>query len=244
MIRRVDMGAVRDILREASLALKGHGVVRVAWCGSADSEFSELCSEDIVGTGRELRLLWHREAARSAAGRHLLRRLLDAGAVVRFASAPPPNMIMLGGETGVVRTEGRPGERRALLFQHAEVVEPFRRMYSALWEQAAASPAPAAPPLPSAPPPPPPPAAPPGFGPTAERHSGALSRITADAVQSQVLRLLCSGVKDEAAARQMGVCVRTYRRYVARILKSLDVTSRFQAGIRAAELGLVAHSTS
>ncbi|MGH2602897.1 MAG: response regulator transcription factor, partial [Dehalococcoidia bacterium] len=54
----------------------------------------------------------------------------------------------------------------------------------------------------------------------------------------QVLRLLDAGYKDDAAARQLGMSVRTYRRHVAEIMRSLGATSRFQAGARAAELGL------
>ncbi|NEE20393.1 response regulator transcription factor, partial [Streptomyces sp. SID7499] len=44
---------------------------------------------------------------------------------------------------------------------------------------------------------------------------------------------------DEVAARELTVSVRTYRRYVAEIMTLLDATSRFQAGVRAAELGLL-----
>jgi hypothetical protein len=55
---------------------------------------------------------------------------------------------------------------------------------------------------------------------------------------ADVLGTLCAGMKDETAARQMRVSVRTYRRYVASILKSLNVTSRFEAGMRLTEIGL------
>lgn len=55
----------------------------------------------------------------------------------------------------------------------------------------------------------------------------------------QTLQLLSSGCKDEVAARELGVSVRTYRRYVADLMAKLDSGSRFQAGVRAAELGLI-----
>ncbi len=55
---------------------------------------------------------------------------------------------------------------------------------------------------------------------------------------AEVLGTLCAGMKDESAARQMRISVRTYRRYVATILKSLNVTSRFEAGMRLSEIGL------
>ncbi|MDL4774669.1 helix-turn-helix transcriptional regulator [Actinomadura xylanilytica] len=55
----------------------------------------------------------------------------------------------------------------------------------------------------------------------------------------EILRLLGGGFKDEAAARRLGLSLRTYRRRVAEILTLLDAASRFQAGLRAHELGLL-----
>jgi hypothetical protein len=55
---------------------------------------------------------------------------------------------------------------------------------------------------------------------------------------STVLRALGSGVTDEAAARELGMSLRTYRRRVAELLVTLNAGSRFQAGVRAGELGL------
>lgn len=58
-------------------------------------------------------------------------------------------------------------------------------------------------------------------------------------IAPQVLDLLGQGVKDESAARSLGLGVRTYRRRVAELLDALGAGSRFQAGVRARELGLV-----
>ncbi|MGY0060618.1 LuxR family transcriptional regulator [Streptomyces sp. LZ34] len=54
-----------------------------------------------------------------------------------------------------------------------------------------------------------------------------------------ILEWLRLGVTDEVAARELSVSVRTYRRYVAEIMVLLGASSRFQAGVRAAELGLL-----
>lgn len=54
-----------------------------------------------------------------------------------------------------------------------------------------------------------------------------------------VLTYLGAGTKDEVAARRLGMSVRTYRRHVADMMRDVSATSRFQAGVRAAELGLV-----
>lgn len=55
----------------------------------------------------------------------------------------------------------------------------------------------------------------------------------------ETLGLLASGMKDEVIARNQGVNVRTVRRRVRTALDALGVETRFQAGARAAELGLL-----
>ncbi len=54
-----------------------------------------------------------------------------------------------------------------------------------------------------------------------------------------VLDALNEGWTDETAARALGVSLRTYRRRVAELMTALGASSRFQAGARARELGLV-----
>jgi hypothetical protein len=55
----------------------------------------------------------------------------------------------------------------------------------------------------------------------------------------EILKRLHAGSIDDVAARELSVSVRTYRRYVAEIMETLGATSRFQAGVRAAEAGLL-----
>lgn len=56
-----------------------------------------------------------------------------------------------------------------------------------------------------------------------------------DPLSREVLRQLAQGAKDETAAREMGMALRTYRRVVARLMGQLDARSRFQAGYAAAQ---------
>ncbi|WP_203962539.1 helix-turn-helix transcriptional regulator [Actinocatenispora thailandica] len=51
-----------------------------------------------------------------------------------------------------------------------------------------------------------------------------------------VLRELAAGRTDEAAARSLGLSVRTYRRRVAELMRLLGAESRFQAGVLARTL--------
>jgi hypothetical protein len=55
----------------------------------------------------------------------------------------------------------------------------------------------------------------------------------------EILVQLASGCKDETAARTLGVGLRTYRRRVAELMELLGASSRFQAGARAREAGLL-----
>lgn len=53
-----------------------------------------------------------------------------------------------------------------------------------------------------------------------------------------IIEALGSGLTDASAARGLGVSLRTYRRRVAGLMAGLEAGSRFQAGLRAGELGL------
>ncbi|HET6706354.1 DNA-binding response regulator [Amycolatopsis sp.] len=55
----------------------------------------------------------------------------------------------------------------------------------------------------------------------------------------EILEQLASGCKDETAARTLGLSLRTYRRRVAELMALLGASSRFQAGARAREAGLL-----
>ncbi|MYX71086.1 DNA-binding response regulator [Streptomyces sp. SID3915] len=59
-----------------------------------------------------------------------------------------------------------------------------------------------------------------------------------DADGRAILQALGSGLTDASAAGRLGLSVRTYRRRVAELMAALDAASRFQAGLRAGELGL------
>ncbi|WP_069768142.1 LuxR C-terminal-related transcriptional regulator [Streptomyces sp. LUP30] len=52
----------------------------------------------------------------------------------------------------------------------------------------------------------------------------------ADALKEAIVRLLTTGLTDEAVARRLGMSVRTCRRHVAELMASLNAESRFQAG--------------
>lgn len=60
-----------------------------------------------------------------------------------------------------------------------------------------------------------------------------------DDILQDITRLLASGLTDEAIARRLGMSVRACRRHIAKLLRSLDAVSRFQAGTKAASAGII-----
>jgi DNA-binding Lrp family transcriptional regulator len=54
---------------------------------------------------------------------------------------------------------------------------------------------------------------------------------------TDLVRLLTAGFKDEAIARQLGVSLRTVRRRIGQLMKDNGATSRFQLGLLAARRG-------
>ncbi|MFJ3793057.1 LuxR C-terminal-related transcriptional regulator [Kitasatospora sp. NPDC090091] len=69
-------------------------------------------------------------------------------------------------------------------------------------------------------------------------HLGLSPRLVKDPAR-RILEMLSEGHTDEAAAQELNVSLRTYRRHVAEIMRELGANSRFQAGVRAVELGLL-----
>ncbi|MBS2965771.1 helix-turn-helix transcriptional regulator [Actinocrinis puniceicyclus] len=54
-----------------------------------------------------------------------------------------------------------------------------------------------------------------------------------------LMRLMAAGLKDEAIANRLGISTRTCRRHMAALLEALGASSRFQAGVKAGQLGLL-----
>ncbi|HEY1323361.1 MAG TPA: hypothetical protein VGF32_24095 [Streptosporangiaceae bacterium] len=60
----------------------------------------------------------------------------------------------------------------------------------------------------------------------------------AQVVLHQAAQLARGGLQSGGAARRLGTSLHTYRRRVAELMAALEAGSRFQAGVRAGELGL------
>ncbi|MES4908085.1 MULTISPECIES: helix-turn-helix transcriptional regulator [unclassified Streptomyces] len=138
----------------------------------------------------------------------------DPRCEARTADGTLPEALLVDGRVGYVRPEPGPGPGRAgpplSLVEDAATVQALDLMFAGAWGNAVAL------------------AEPPG-------PAGRLCTDTA----RRILECLRAGVTDEVAARDLKVSLRTYRRHVAEIMRELGAHSRFQAGVRAVETGVL-----
>jgi DNA-binding NarL/FixJ family response regulator len=191
--------------------------------------------EDFVCAARDL-ATWSQPEARSAVARRLhshrkdgftIRKLmspmaladeaqrahlrrLDAGAQVRISSAPLPHeTIILDRRVAILAGQPSPLGREYTVTTSPVLVGGVYSLFTAAWEAAT------------------------DLG---AYLRGEVPELAPEA--REILRALGEGLTDEAAARRLGTSLRTYRRRVAELMAALEAGSRFQAGMRAGELGL------
>ena len=139
-----------------------------------------------------------------------LRRLDTAAAHVRISAAPLPHeTIILDRRVAILAGQPSPLGREYTVTTSPVLVGGVYSLFTAAWEAATDLDA---------------------------YLRGEVPELAPEA--REILRALGSGHTDEAAARRLGTSLRTYRRRVAELRAALEVGSRFQAGVRAGELGL------
>ena len=138
-----------------------------------------------------------------------VRMLCERSAHIRVHPYTLPTTAILDGMVGAVAAVGE-GDERLIPVRDTNVVRTLQAFYNTIWGHAIA---------------------------LADMPDETLDWHE-DSTASRVLRLLCLGYTDEAAARKLSLSVRTYRRYVAELMHHMKANSRFQAGVRATQLGL------
>jgi hypothetical protein len=144
------------------------------------------------------------------AQRAQLRRRDTAGTQVRISSAPLPHeTIILDRRVAILAGQPSPLGREYTVTTSPVLVGGVYSLFTAAWEAAT------------------------DLG---AYLRGEVPELAPEA--REILRALGAGLTDEAAARRLGTSLRTYRRRVAELMAALEAGSRFQAGVRAGELGL------
>ncbi|MFE9443987.1 helix-turn-helix transcriptional regulator [Streptomyces sp. NPDC006602] len=137
--------------------------------------------------------------------------LVAAGVDLRLASVIPLNMVIIDSDYAVLPAAEGESRSSQLTIRGAPLVNAFSAVFEHTWREA------------------------PPLAPEGERSPSDLSNE-----QRTLVQLLADGMKDEAIARTLGVSPRTASRLIADLMQRLGVTSRFAAGARAAQYGLLA----
>ncbi len=161
------------------------------------------------GKGMRLRKLYRPGVLLNPSTAQHLESLRRAGADIRITQDEVNETIILDRRVVILAGDVSAGRRSYSVISRPEVVQGVSSLFEAAWR-------------------------------------GSVELATYDAqltelrsLAPRVLELLAAGGKDESAARTLGLGVRTYRRRVAELMAALGADSRFQAGVRARELGLV-----
>jgi DNA-binding NarL/FixJ family response regulator len=160
--------------------------------------------------GFTLRKLVSPVALADEAQRMRLRQGAAEGAQLRISSSPLPHeTIILDRRVVILAGRQSPRGREYTVTTSPALVGGVYTLFTAAWETAA------------------------------DLGSSLRSDVPGLAPEARaILEALGAGLTDEAAARQLGTSLRTYRRRVAELMAALEAGSRFQAGLRAGELGL------
>jgi hypothetical protein len=206
--------AVRDCLDAA--ACRGIPVTVVVlghWRTAATEMLGEGAERfllgDVLTGGHRLTVLQGDAHLLGTDDRDRLSGLSAQGATVRVVPGQAAGMIVVGSELALVNAT-RPGQSGAVrLLRDPDAVQALHQLTAVLHEIAA------------------------DFD-----HWAASAALLDKDLMVEVLRMLCLGAKDETSARQMRVSVRSFRRHVAAIIKTLNVRSRFEAGLRIGQLAM------
>lgn len=162
----------------------------------------------VLNRGVALRFIYTRQQLADDSMRDYMHMMRERGADIRVADTLPHRLVIYDRTVSFLPVDPlRPGPA-ALIVREPAITANLVMLFESLWVGAQ----------------------------TLEEALAAASPAASELDRS-VLMLMSSGVKDEAAARQLGISDRTYRRHVADILLRLGASSRFQAGVEAVRRG-------
>jgi DNA-binding CsgD family transcriptional regulator len=162
----------------------------------------------VLKRGVRFRTLYTRRQLADHAMRDYMHMVREHGAEVRIADTLPHRLLIVDRTVSFLPVDPRRVAAGALLVREPAINANLVMLFESLWA-----------------------------GAQDMEEALASGAPSASDLDRSVLMLMSSGVKDEAAARQLGISDRTYRRHVADILIRLGASSRFQAGVEAVRHG-------
>ncbi|SES33303.1 helix-turn-helix transcriptional regulator [Lentzea albida] len=160
--------------------------------------------------GVRMRTIVLHEAVADDRTERYVQELVALGANVRSVEHSMERMIIYDRTVAVVPIDPGNSARGALIIRQPSLVTSMIALFERVWSDARPVVASEAPP-------------------STEEHLQLLEK--------KILTVLSNSSKDEIAAREMGMSVRTFRRHVAELMTRLGASNRFQAALLAKDRG-------
>lgn len=181
--------------------------------GGAQSQASLTAShpldQDAMGRGISLLTLYQDSVRKDPKTHAYAQWLTELGGQVRTAPVLPPRMLIFDRKVAVIPINPASTRLGALCTSEPGFVVSLTVVFEQAWNTAI--------PL--------------GAAVAADIKTGLTP------IDRELLKLLATGITDEAAGRRLGVSARTVRRQMAALMERLDAASRFEAGLKAAQRG-------
>ncbi|MFD6939153.1 LuxR C-terminal-related transcriptional regulator [Streptomyces goshikiensis] len=209
--RLVGMDAIQSRLEELA-----HGLTRECLAilpGGALSEASLEASRPLdrraLSRGIEMRSVYQDSVRNDAVTLGYARWLTEEGGQVRTCPLLPSRLLIFDRTVAVVPIDPTNSRLGALCTSAPGIVASLLTLFEQTWNSAVP------------------------LGADQPRLTGSAPT----AGELELLRLLASGMTDEAAGKRLGVSLRTVRRQMSALMERLHATSRFEAGLKAAQQG-------
>jgi DNA-binding CsgD family transcriptional regulator len=173
-------------------------------------EAAQPLDEELITRGVDTRIIYHYSVLADTRNLQYARWFASIGAQVRRAPVLPPRYMLADQHVAYIPAAHVRPARQALLVRDPTIVALLVELFEATWA-----------------------AAEPLDGP---KSTGSGDRMPSSQ-EIALLRILAAGSTDDAAAKKLGVSVRTVRRIMADLMERLGATSRFEAGHRATQRG-------
>ncbi|MEW1636747.1 LuxR C-terminal-related transcriptional regulator [Streptomyces sp. NPDC093801] len=209
--RLVGLDAIQSRLEVLGRGLTGEclAIMPGGAQSQASMDASKPLDEEALARGIQMRVVYQDSARNDQATLAYAQWTTDRGGQVRTSPVLPPRLVVFDRKTAVVPIDPANSRLGALCTTAPGIVASLVTLFEQTWETAV--------PL------------------GAAREQAPEDGITAG--ERELLKLLASGLTDEAAGKRLGVSLRTVRRQMSGLMERLNATSRFEAGLRAAQRG-------
>ncbi|ANW17980.1 helix-turn-helix transcriptional regulator [Streptomyces clavuligerus] len=209
--RLVGLDAIQSRLEALTEELRGEclSIMPGGAQSQASLDASRPLDEKAMARGVEMCALYQDSVRNDSATLAYAQWTTEHGGQVRTSPVLPPRLLIFDRETAVVPIDPANSRLGALCTRSPGIVAALVTLFEQTWQAAV--------PL--------------GAIPQQAPRDG----ITPG--EQELLKLLASGMTDEAAGKRLGLSLRTVRRQMSSLMERLNATSRFEAGLKAAQRG-------